>query len=56
MFSIQTPDVNYVKLAKKQDALKLLDELRVNQSVKKDYEGALYDANDTYVGSWHTGY
>ena len=49
-------DVNCVKLAKKQDVVKFLDELGVNKNVQKYYQGALSDANDTYVGSWHTGY
>ena len=45
-----SPDVNCVKLAKKQDVLKLLDELGVNQTVQKNYPDPLSDANDTYVG------
>ena len=42
--------MNCVKLAKKQDVLKLLDELGVNQTVQKNYQDALSNANDTYVG------
>ncbi|KAI0242249.1 hypothetical protein LSAT2_014299 [Lamellibrachia satsuma] len=37
-------------LAKKQDVLKFLDELGVNQTVQKYYQDALSDANYTYVG------
>ena len=48
--AVPPPDVNCVKLAKKQDVLKFLDELGVNQTVQKYYQDALSDANYTYVG------